>query len=133
VTGQSEGILMVLSVLALPAAVMFSKITYARFKRYARSPLLVGTTLCGIALAIFGGGNGWLGVCLVVPYLQVLVWAAFAWLYSLITGAELEARPFTAFIAEGKVGLAFFDSLVGVAVFAASFGLFVGFDALQDR
>ena len=122
--------LMLISVFALPASFFFWKVTYAGLKRYVKSPVIIGMAFVGAVLIVLGGSVAYLGVGLVVPCVQLIILSAVAWLYQKIKVIELEKRQFTAFVIEGKLGLALMDSAVGGLLFAASFGLFLGYDAL---
>jgi hypothetical protein len=119
---------MLLSIFILPVLILICGFTYSWFKRHALSPWLAGMGAVGLFAMVFGGGIGWLGVCLVVPLFQVLTFSAFAWLYHRIEGSDLDEPPFKAFVLEGRAALAFGDTLTCLLAIVAPFMMFRVYD-----
>jgi hypothetical protein len=129
-TANTEFVIMTGSILALPIILMFWPVTYHGLERQVRSPWLLALAVAGVLLGIFGGAMGRIGVALVVPYIQLLMFAGASALYRAVNGANLEQRPLRGFVYSGQFGLAAFDTLVIVAVLAVPFLMFTGYDAV---
>lgn len=120
----------VISIFAVPAYVIFSKVTYVGLARYARAPGWIALGVAGAGLALAGGGVGYAALCLLTPYVQLLVFALFAWIYRAATGIQLEEQPFSVFFLKGQGGRALLDSIAAFCVFAAPVGIYMGYGAL---
>ena len=124
--------ILVISIFALPAYVVFSKVTYADFARYARAPGWIAMGVVGAGLTLAGGGVGYAALCLLTPYVQVLIFAVFAWIYRAATRSPLEEQPFSVFFLKGQGGRALLDSFAAFCVLGAGFGIYMGYGALMD-
>jgi hypothetical protein len=124
-TAQDSTAAVLVSVFALPVLVLFKSIQYRAFARFVRSPLFVAMAALALVLLLLGGNAGQIGLCIAAPLLQITGFALAALGYRNVTGRELAEAPFSAFVAEGKVALAILDGVVGCAIFAIGFGLFM--------
>ena len=124
---------MIISGFVLPVVLVISRTPYMAFKRYVRMPWFFLAAAVAFVWSLVGGSWGFLGICIVVPYLQVAVFALFAQIYRLTRGRELDQPAITAFYQQGKFALQLFDNLACLVVIGLPFGIAVAYAAYSAR